>query len=362
MPTILIIGAGRSSSALISYLLGAAEKENWHLVVGDISLELAEQKVAGRSRGQAIRFDVNNADQRQQEIQKVDIVVSMLPAAMHLLVATDCLQFGKHLVTASYVSREIAAMHSLVKAKDLLFLNEMGLDPGIDHMSAMLLIDQLKNQGAEIISFKSYCGGLISPESPSNPWSYKFTWNPRNVVVAGQGTAQFLENGKIRYIPYNRIFTETESLIVDGLGTFDAYANRDSISYRKPYGLEQVPSLLRGTLRSPGFCLAWNAFVKLGLTDDSYIVEDCNRLSYSAFVASFLPRGLKGSLRARLASFLGEREDSAVLQKIDWLGILGEEKIKRTTGTPAQILQDLLEHKWKLEEGDKDMEIGRAHV
>ncbi len=354
MPTVFVIGAGRSSAFLISYLLTHAQTENWEIVVGDVAPDLAAQKIAGHKNGRAIYFDVNDALMRESVIKSATVVVSMLPAALHLLVARDCLSFGKHLVTASYVSREIAALDAEASLKDLVFLNEMGLDPGIDHMSAMQLIDRIKASGGEITSFKSYCGGLISPESDTNPWSYKFTWNPRNVVVAGQGTAQYIENGQLRYIPYNRIFSETESLEVDRVGRFDAYANRDSLSYRHPYGLALIPSLLRGTLRSPGFCAAWNVFVKLGLTDDTYTITDCNQLTYAELLGSYLPLQLKGNLRSRLAAFLGEQEDSPVLEKINWLGILGDEKIKRSSGTPARILQDLLEEKWKLREGDKD--------
>ena len=355
MKNILVIGAGRSSSTLIQYLLNHSSTESWTVTVADVSLELVLQKTQGHPNSKAIEFDVNNVDQRQSEIKAADVVVSMLPAFMHLLVANDCLEYGKHLITASYVSKEIAALDWEVKNKGLLFLSEMGLDPGIDHMSAMQLIDRIKAQGGEVLSFKSYCGGLVAPESNDNPWGYKFTWNPRNVVLAGQGTAQYIENGAYKYIPYNRLFTQTETVRVEGHGSFDAYANRDSLSYRKPYGLTDIPTMLRGTLRMPGYCKAWNAFVRLGLTDDTYKVVDAERMTYAEWIAAYLPDGNEPELSKRLARFLQEEEQSEVMQKIKWLGILGNDKINLQDASPAQILQELLERKLKLQEQDKDM-------
>lgn len=354
MKNIFVIGAGRSASSLIRYLLDHSATEGWKVTVGDVSVKLAEQKAAQYANARAIEFDVNNAAQREAEIKQADVVVSMLPAFMHLLVAKDCLQFERHLITASYVSKEIADLEEQVKQKGLLFLNEMGLDPGIDHMSAMHIIDWIKAEGGEVLAFKSYCGGLIAPESNDNPWGYKFTWNPRNVVLAGQGTAQYIENGQYKYIPYNRLFTQIEHVKVEGVGDFDAYANRDSLSYRKPYGLEKIPTMLRGTLRLQGYCNAWNAFVKLGITDDTYKVVDCDKLTYEQWIESYLPPG-KGNLKKRLAQFLNVEEGSELLQKINWLGILENTKIQLVDSSPAEILQDLLERKWKLKEHDKDM-------
>lgn len=354
MNSILIIGAGRSASSLIRYLLQHAAIEGWKITVADVSVELALQKTSGYPTARAIAFDVNNEKQRAAEIKQADVVVSMLPAFMHLTVAKDCLKYSKHLVTASYVSKEIAALNTEAQQKGILFLNEMGLDPGIDHMSSLRIIDRIREQGGELIAFKSYCGGLVAPESNDNPWGYKFTWNPRNVVLAGQGTAEYIEDGQYKYIPYNRLFAQTETVTVDGHGTFDAYANRDSLSYRKPYGLEEIPTMLRGTLRSKGYCQAWNVFVKLGLTDDSYKIVDSDKLTYAQWIESYLPNG-NGTLVQRLCAFLGESEQSDIIKKIKWVGILENEKINLEDVSPAQILQALLERKWKLNEADKDM-------
>jgi saccharopine dehydrogenase (NADP+, L-glutamate forming) len=218
----------------------------------------------------------------------------------------------------------------------------------------MKVIDHIHEQGGELTSFQSFCGGLVAPESNDNPWGYKFSWNPRNVILAGQGTAQFIENGEYKYIPYNRLFTQICTIEVDGYGKFDAYANRDSLSYRKSYGIENIPTMLRGTLRMPGYCKAWNVFVKLGLTDDSYKIEASDSLTYKQLLEAFLPVG-KQSTKDKLAAFMGNEMDADVMNKIEWLGILEERKIKLENASPAQILQDLLEEKWLLKEHDKDM-------
>lgn len=354
MKNILVIGAGRSASSLIKYLLDHSEVENWKIVVGDMDLKLAQQKTEGYSNGIPVAFDINDAGQRESRIKGADIVISMLPAFMHMNVANDCLRLGKHLVTASYVSAEMKALSEEAAKKGLLFLNEIGLDPGIDHMSAMEVIHRLQEQGAKITSFKSYCGGLVAPESNDNPWGYKFTWNPRNVILAGQGTAQFLENGKLKFIPYNRVFSQIDTIDVEGYGKFDAYANRDSLSYQHPYGLNETGTLLRGTLRYEGYCEAWNTFVRLGLTDDTFIINDSDKLTYNDLIESFLPPS-PGDLKTRVAGIMNVSSDSALIKRLEWLGIFDNVKITLKKGSPAQLLQHLLEQKWILKPNDLDM-------
>jgi saccharopine dehydrogenase-like NADP-dependent oxidoreductase len=360
MKTILVIGAGRSSSSLIQYLLDHAQQEQWQVRVGDVEEKNAQARVGGNKNGFAFRFDMADAAQREKEISNASLVVSMLPASMHGAVAKDCVRLGKHLVTCSYVNDEMRALDAEAKRKNIILLNEIGLDPGIDHMSAMQLIDKIKKSGGEISAFYSYCGGLVAPESNNNPWGYKFSWNPRNVILAGQGTAQFIEKGEYKYLPYSRVFSEAKTIHVDGWGDYDAYANRDSLSYRAVYGLEKIPTMLRGTLRMPGYCKAWNAFVQLGWTDDTWKIHNANELSWNAFIEAFLPHG-KGSAKEKLAEFLGEEMNGEVMQKLDWLGIFSEEKIKLKEASPAQILQELLERKWKLEHGDKDLVVMQHH-
>lgn len=354
MQNILVIGAGRSASSLIHYLLSHSVNENWNVTVGDVSLDLVKQKTAGHTNARAIQFDINNDQQREEEIKRADIVISMLPAFMHMNVAKDCVKFKKHLATASYVSKEMKELDAEAKAAGIILMNEIGLDPGIDHASAMKVIDHIHAQGGELTSFQSFCGGLVAPESNDNPWGYKFSWNPRNVILAGQGTAQFIENGEYKYIPYNRLFTQICPVVVEGFGNFDAYANRDSLSYRKLYNIEHIPTMLRGTLRIPGYCKAWNVFVKLGLTDDTYKIEASDSLTYKQLLEAFLPQG-KQSVKEKLIAFMGNEMDADALSKIEWLEIMSDRKIRLKDATPAQILQDLLEEKWLLKENDKDM-------
>jgi len=353
MKHILVIGAGRSASSLIQYLLNQAGPQNWKVTVGDVSADLVEMKTQGHPASRAIVFDVHDKAQRETEIQAADIVISMLPASMHIEVARDCVRFRKHLVTASYVSKEIAELDQAAKKAGIILLNEIGLDPGIDHMSAMQVIDRVHKDGGQLVSFRSYCGGLVAPEYNDNPWGYKFSWNPRNVILAGQGTAQFIENGSYKYIPYNRLFLQTEKVEVKDHGTFEAYANRDSLSYRKPYGLNKIPTMFRGTLRMPGYCKAWNTFVKLGWTDDTFTIVDSENLTYRDLMEAFLPG--KGDVKERLRAFMGIDMDTAILEKLEWLGLFSERRISLVNASPAVILQALLEEKWKLKAEDKDM-------
>ena len=362
MRRILLIGAGRSSSSLINYFLDNAQKENWTLTIADVSVENALSKINGHAAGKAIQFDINSHEDCQRIIYDADIVVSLLPAHMHLAVAKECVQQRKNLVTASYVSNEMKELNTEAINAGIILLNECGLDPGIDHMSAMKVIDEVKSNSGELISFKSYTGGLVAPVSNDNPWGYKFSWNPRNVILAGQGTARFVENGKYKYIPYNRLFTDIELVTVQGSASYDGYANRDSLSYRHFYGLENIPTMLRGTLRQKGFCKAWNVFVKLGLTDDSFIVEGSSTMTYSNLVESFLSKNLRGSsLKERLAFFMDTSLADEAIAMVEWTGILENKMIGLPDSSPAQILQSLLEKKWLLQESDKDM-IVMQHI
>jgi len=356
MSKILLLGAGRSSSTLIHYLLSNAINENWEITVADISINLANEKTNKHPRANAIAFDVTNEIERYKTIEHTDIVISLLPAHLHYLVAKTCVKLMKHLVTASYVSNEIKELDIEAKKVGIILLNEIGLDPGIDHLSAMQIIDNIRAIGGEIISFKSYCGGLIAPETKSNPWEYKFTWNPRNVILAGQGTAHYINNGQHKYIPYNRLFLETETVNMADYGTFEAYANRDSLTYQSHYGLEHIPTLLRGTLRMPSFCKAWNMLIQLGFTNDSYKISGAKNLTYKLLLDAFLPKG-NGSTEEKLTLFLMKNNSSDVLKKLEWLGICDDTVIQTPNSSPAEILQALLEKKWKLLPEDIDMVV-----
>ena len=355
MKNILVIGAGRSAVTLIKYLLDYSFSNNWQVTVADFSEDLAKESVAEHINSRPIFFNVTDTKQREHEISHADIVISMLPASFHITVAQDCIKFKKNLVTASYVSEEISKLDEAAKEAGVLLLNEIGLDPGIDHMSAMQVINNIKEKGGELTSFKSFCGGLVHPDYDNNPWNYKFTWNPRNVVLAGQGTAQYIEKGAYKYIPYTRLFERTEEMVILDAGEFEGYANRDSLSYRASYALETIPTLFRGTLRRKGYSEAWNVFVQLGMTDDTYRIENSNAITNREFINIFLPFDSVLTVEEKLCKQFNITTDSAIYQKIDWLGIFSDNVVGVENASPAQILQAILEDKWTLGTDDKDM-------
>lgn len=354
MKKILIIGAGRSSTVLIQYLLKQAELYNWQITVVDNNLEFAQSKVNNHPDAIADVLDIFDIKKRQQLIKEHDFVISMLPASMHTQVAEDCVRFGKSMATASYVSEAMRALDRDAKEKNIVLFNELGLDPGIDHASAMKIIDNIHQKGGKIITFKSYCGGLVAPESNDNPWGYKISWNPRNVVMAGNGTAEFMLDGKLKLLPYQRLFQERE-IITIGDFTFDAYANRNSVQYIEAYKIPEVKNILRGTLRYKNFCKAWNIIVNAGLTDDSITIDTTN-LSYKDWIDMFLYESDEPVRDKFLYQFfnLGTGEED-ILKMFDYLEFFSDKKIERPAkGTSAMILQALLEEKWKLKDTDKD--------
>lgn len=357
MRNILVIGAGRSASSLIKYLLNKSDIENLHLTIGDLSLALAESKTANHPNATPIALDIRDKAQRMMEIEKADIVISMLPAHMHIEVAKDCVVLKKHMVTASYISEGMQALDAEAKKNGLVFMNEIGLDPGIDHMSAMKIIDSIREKGGKMILFESFCGGLVAPESDDNLWNYKFTWAPRNVVLAGQGgAAKFIQEGTYKYIPYHKLFRRTEFFEVEGYGKFEGYANRDSLKYRSVYGLDNILTLYRGTIRRVGFSRAWNVFVQLGMTDDSYIIDNSETISYREFINLFLPYHPTDSVEIKLRLLLGIEQDDVIWDKLLELDLFNPDKIVGLAdATPAQILEKILSGKWTLAPKDKDM-------
>lgn len=357
MRTILIIGAGKSTSSLVRFLLDHSDAENIHLKIGDLSLENAQKLTGNHKNAEAITLDIFKDDQREKAIQVADIVISMLPARFHIQVANDCVKFNKNMVTASYVSKDMEALDEDVKAKGLTFMNEIGVDPGIDHMSAMQVLDRIREQGGKMLMFESFTGGLVAPESDDNLWHYKFTWNPRNVVVAGQGgAAEFIQEGQYKYIPYQRLFRRTEFLQIPKYGRFEGLANRNSLAYRPIYGLEDIPTIYRGTLRRVGFSKAWNVFVQLGVTDDTYTMQDTENMSYREFINSFLPYSPTDSVELKLRQSMKIDQDDLIWDKLEELDIFNpNKKIGLKDATPAQALQKILEDKWTLKPDDKDM-------
>ncbi len=358
MQNLLIIGAGRSATALINYILEQARQYNFFVTVGDADMALAQQKINGHPNGRAIWLDASKPNDRKDIINRHDVIVSLLPPQMHLDVAQDCIVLGKHMVTASYVSKQVFRLGDEARQRALVFMNELGLDPGIDHMSAMQRIHQIKAKGGKITAFYSYTGGLVAPESDTNPWHYKFSWNPRNVVLAGQGTAQFLEDNKLKYIPYRRLFRQYRIVNIPNMGEFEVYANRDSLLYREAYGLQDIKTLFRGTIRHRGFCDAWNALVRIGLTDATFPIVDSDQLTYHDLMEAFL--GISqhtGSVKDRVAKMLETEPDSEIMKKLEWLGLFSKRRIKLKNATPSLILENLLLEKWALGPQEKDMVI-----
>lgn len=362
MKNILVIGAGRTSSSLINYLFDKSAEFSWLITIADQSLELAEQKASNHPNAKAIQFNVMDSEQRSLFIGKADIVISLLPETLHIHLVKDCLKHRVNLVTASYVSPQMATFNDEATRAGLVFLNEMGLDPGIDHMETMKLLSKVKAKGGNLISLKSFGGGLVAPESDDNPWGYKITWNPMNVVMAGMASARYVKDEKLKIVPYNRLFRDVRQVEVPGLGKFESYPNRDSIKYRRIYNIPRIPNVFRGSLRKIGFCKAWNALVQIGLTDNRYLVPDSNKLKYSEWLSFYLDKKNGVSVKQALADFLNESNDGDVLKKIEWLGLLSDEKIMLTDVSPAEILLDLLKKKWKFTEKDKDMVILQTEV
>lgn len=358
MKHILVLGAGQSAPYLISYFLRNATENDWFVTVGDIHLELAQKRVNDHPRGNAVKFDVNDETLRHTHIRKADIVINMLAPTFQFLIALDCIRHGKHMISASYQDQKIPSLNMDANRKGVLILNEMGLDPGIDHMSAMALIDKVKNRNGSISSFQSYGGGLPAPEAAINPLKYCITWNPRNIVRSGEDGAQYIEKGKIRILPHHQVFQRTWTVEVDGLGPFEAYPNRDSLIYRTIFGLKKVHTMIRGTLRYPGWSETWQQIVKLGLPNESLSIPFLKNKTYRELTEMFLPLNLAGlNLEQRLANFLNISPTGKIMDNLKWLGLFSDEKINSKSRTASEVMINLLKKRLQLPEGMRDMVI-----
>tara|TARA_X000000950_G_C13907196_1_gene657408 strand:- start:608 stop:1870 length:1263 start_codon:yes stop_codon:yes gene_type:complete len=301
-------------------------------------------------------FDVNDKKLREKIVINQSIVISMLPAKYHFLIAIECLKSNVNLVTASYISDELMKLDYEVKKKNLLFLNEVGLDPGLDHMSALKLISEIKSDNGKIKSFKSHCGGLIHPKYDNNPWNYKFTWNPRNVVLAAKGQAKFLRNNKIIQVNYPDVFNQTEKINIDQLGDFDSYANRDSLKYIKLYGLDEIDTMFRGTLRRKGFCESWEIIALLGLTDDEVYFDTFNKSYKDLILSQLFNKDNVIDLKKEIELKISRKISEETYNKLLWTELFTcNRRLKNEKMTLAQVIESLLVKKWNFEEKDKDM-------
>jgi saccharopine dehydrogenase (NADP+, L-glutamate forming) len=353
MKKILVLGAGQSAPYLIHYLLEASQEHDWFVTVGDLDESLAQRRVGSNPRGKSVFFDVNDADLRASLIQAHDVVVCMMPASFQPVIGADCVRLQRPMISASYRSAEVRDLDRDAQRHGVLLLCEMGLDPGIDHMSAMALINRIHADGGKITDFVSYGSGIPAPDQELNPMRYMITWNPRNVVMAGEGGAQYLEYGRIKLTPYHKVFDRTWPVEVDGVGKLEAYANRDSLSYMKLFGLDHVQTMVRGTLRYPGWSETWSAIVNLGLPNETLRIPDLAQRSPAEVVEMFLPLNLGNDVVGvdeRMARHLGISLTGRVMDKIRWLGLLEEEPCGCSGDTAAAMLASLMQRKLPLGE------------
>jgi len=358
MHRILVLGAGASTPCLIDYLLRNAQKHDWFVTVGDRDLAAADRRVGAHEFGNAIEFDVNDIELLTSQIRKSDLVVNMMPPTFQPQIAVECLQIGRPMVSVSYRDVSLRHYHREAQRKGLLILTELGLDPGIDHMTAMTVIDRVKKQGGVVESFESYGGGLPAPDAEDNPFGYVITWNPRNVVMAGEKGAQFLDRGNLRIVPYHQLFQNSWHVVVPGIGDMEAYPNRDSLTYRRLYGIPEVSNMIRGTIRYPGFCETWTQIVRLGLPNESLRIPNLADLTWADFVEMFIPTPVAGDdLPTRVANYLGISPPGSIIQNLKWLGLFSEEKTEVADETAAAAMVELLNRKLRLTSEDRDMVI-----
>jgi len=355
---ILVLGAGHSAAYLVSHLLELASRNHWFVTVGDLDVELARARIGEHPCGNAIPFDVNDATLRSTQIEKADVVVNMLPPAYQDLVAWDCVNHGRHMLSVSYQDQAVRDLEPDAQRKGVLLLCELGLDPGIDHMSAMALIRGLRDRGGRIRAFRSYGSGLPAPDQPHNPLRYVVTWNPRNVVMSGEAGAQYMEHGRIKLVPFHQVFHHTWEVEVDGVGLLEAYPNRDSLAYLEDFGLEDAETMVRGTLRYPGWSETWAQVVRLGLPNETLRIPDLSSRSYREVVEMFLPLNVSDArIEQRIARFLQISPTGRIMENLRWLGLFSDEPVGCEGETAAAMLIHLLERKLPLADDKRDVVV-----
>jgi saccharopine dehydrogenase-like NADP-dependent oxidoreductase len=358
MQKILVLGAGKSAPYLIEYLLNNSEAFDWQVTVGDLDLAAAKDRVANHPRGRAVEMDIFNETQVKEEFANADIVVSMLAPAFQYRIAADCLESGSHMVSVSYTDKRTAALDELAREKGLIFLNEMGLDPGIDHMSASKMLDDIRSEGGRITAYRSYGSGVPARDSIDNPLQYVITWNPQNVAMAGMSGAIYRYNNAAKVVPAHRVFYHTWNVDVDGVGRMEAYPNRDSLEYLKTFKLEHVDTMIRATLRYPGYSETWAQVVALGLNNKTVTIPNLQDYTYREVLEMFLPLAdNRRNVEHRAAKLLGVSPTGLIMENLRWLGLFSNDKITCEGDTAADMLTDLLLRKLPLTGEAKDMVI-----
>ncbi|MGD2108721.1 MAG: saccharopine dehydrogenase C-terminal domain-containing protein [Phycisphaerae bacterium] len=353
MKKVLVLGAGLVTRPLVRYLL---DQPDLHVTVASRTVSKADALVDGHPHGTTMTLLADDTDKLEKLISEHDLSVSLLPAPLHPVVAELCIKHRKHMVTTSYVSPQMKALDRRAKDAGVMILNEIGVDPGIDHMSAMRIIDDVRNRGGKVVSFKSYCGGLPAPDNNDNPFGYKFSWSPRAVCTAGKNPGRFLEDGKQVDVPGPELFACNHRMQVDGVGELEAYPNRDSLGYIEVYGLQGIATMFRGTFRYVGWCETLKAIVDLGLLEETPTTYP-KGTTYAKFTAGFLKARPTGDLRKDLAAQLNLDPASPVLDRLDWLGLFADDEIAITDNqtTPLDVLSERMLEKMPYKPGEKDM-------
>jgi saccharopine dehydrogenase-like NADP-dependent oxidoreductase len=354
---VLILGAGHSTPYLVSHLLAWAEREGGRVTVADLDPDLAARRVTDHPCGGAVKLDIEDAAGREALLRQADVVVCMLAPRYQALVASDCVRLGRHMVSTSYRDRAVRELDAEARGHGVLLVSEVGLDPGIDHMSAMALLSRIRAEGGRVRSLRSYGAGIPAPDAAPNPLRYAITWNPRNVVLAGASGAQYLEDGRIRIVPYTRVFESTWPVTVDGVGRLEAYPNRDSLAYRDAFDLGEARTIVRATLRWPGFCAIWSQIARLGLANDTVGIPDLARRTCREIVEMFVPGEESEDLESRIARLLGVEPTGPALDGMRWLGLLSSERAGCAGETAVDFLTALLVRKLALAPADRDLVI-----
>ncbi len=354
MKRILVLGAGLVSRPGVTYLL---QQKDLEVTVASRTVSKALALVQGHPNGRAEAVDVDSRADLARLVQGHDIAISLLPWTHHMKVAELCLELGKHLVTTSYVQEPMRKLDADVRRKGLLFLNELGVDPGIDHMSAMKIIHEVEAGGGKVLHFRSYCGGLPAPENNDNPFGYKFSWSPRGVVLASRNSARYLENGQIVEIEGKNLFLRPGKEEIEGVGTLEVYPNRDSTPYQGLYGLKDALTVVRGTYRYPGWCATLKKIVDLGLVDETPL-PGLKGKTYRQMMAERVGAKVTEDVRAKAASLVGLPADDPVMSALEWLGLFSDDPVPDEPGYLDVLCHRMLE-KLVYRPGERDMLVLR---